>query len=128
MNEKKYTSKQYFEHIIKEMKYLEKTTKDITLEDFKKDEEKQKAVVWSLFMISDSVQEITRREKDIETKYPYIEWKNIYRFRDFVGHHYLGINKEVIWDVVKKDIPKDRISFETVYKHMYKEKDRGFDR
>ncbi|MGC8771791.1 MAG: DUF86 domain-containing protein [Brevinematia bacterium] len=38
-------------------------------------------------------------------KYSEIEWKEISRTRDKLIHHYFGVNINIVWDIIKNDIP-----------------------
>ena len=44
---------------------------------------------------------------DDETKkiVPYEDWSAISRTRDYFVHHYFGIDTNLVWDIVQKDIP-----------------------
>lgn len=43
--------------------------------------------------------------ESLRTKYPDIPFKDMAGLRDVVTHNYDGISYDMIWEVVKKDIP-----------------------
>ncbi|KQC15987.1 MAG: hypothetical protein APR56_00555, partial [Methanosaeta sp. SDB] len=43
---------------------------------------------------------------DPKKGHPEIPWRDIAGLRDVVVHQYFGLDLELIWDVVKKDIPQ----------------------
>lgn len=45
---------------------------------------------------------------ELRSLYPLIEWRAMGRTRDILVHHYFGTNRDIIWDIVKRDIPKLR--------------------
>lgn len=49
-----------------------------------------------------------------QPKYPDIPWKNISAFRNVVVHDYLGIDLEIIWDILEMDIPVLKKSVKTM--------------
>ena len=38
-------------------------------------------------------------------KHPEIPWSDVARFRDFLIHHYMGVNPKRIWDVIETHLP-----------------------
>ncbi len=42
---------------------------------------------------------------DIKNNYPDVPWKKIAGMRDVLIHEYFGIDLELKWQVVQKDIP-----------------------
>lgn len=36
----------------------------------------------------------------------HIEWQKIYGFRNIVAHHYFGINVDIVWQIIQKDLPE----------------------
>ena len=44
--------------------------------------------------------------KEIKNKYPEVPWKEIAGMRDILTHEYFGIDLELTWETVKKDIPR----------------------
>ena len=42
---------------------------------------------------------------DVKGKHPEIPWSDIARFRDFLIHHYMGVNPKRIWDVIETHLP-----------------------
>lgn len=43
--------------------------------------------------------------KEIQEKYPYVEWKEMTGFRNVIIHDYFGINLRTVWNTVKNNIP-----------------------
>jgi uncharacterized protein with HEPN domain len=37
---------------------------------------------------------------------PEIEWRKIAGSRDFVAHTYFGIDREIVWNVVREKVPQ----------------------
>jgi uncharacterized protein with HEPN domain len=35
-----------------------------------------------------------------------INWSKIYGLRNIIAHHYFGINADLVWQIIKNDIPK----------------------
>jgi len=41
----------------------------------------------------------------VKGKHPEIPWSDVARFRDFLIHHYMGVNPKRIWDVIETHLP-----------------------
>ncbi len=43
--------------------------------------------------------------KDFRNKFSEIEWEQIVGMRNVFGHEYFGIDAQLIWDIIKADLP-----------------------
>lgn len=114
--------------IVNEILLVEKFTKDVTYEDFIKNDEKEYAVVRSLEIIGEAANHIP---ETIKSKYTNIPWTEIIGMRNKITHDYFGTDYNIVWDVVKKDLPEikpyfEKLSNELSREHIYKTKDNGF--
>ncbi len=64
--------------------------------------EKQRACLRSLEVIGEATKNLS---KEFKEKYPEVEWRKIAGLRDKLIHHYFGVKWEIVWDVVKNEIP-----------------------
>ena len=42
---------------------------------------------------------------DVKGKHPEIPWSDVARFRDFLIHHYMGVNLVRVWTVIETNLP-----------------------
>ncbi|MCY4575356.1 MAG: DUF86 domain-containing protein [Chloroflexi bacterium] len=47
----------------------------------------------------------THIPNDVRDSQPEIEWRSIVGARNQVAHGYLGIDDDVVWDIIKNDLP-----------------------
>lgn len=94
--------KDYIFDVIDSIQKIEVFTKDISFEQFSKDEKTVFAVIRALEIIGEAVKKIPATVKN---KYPDIPWKEIAGMRDKLIHEYFGVNVKVIWKTIKEDIP-----------------------
>lgn len=92
----------FIEHIIENIQDIELFVTYVDKKDFLENKEKQNAVIRSLEIIGDAVKNIPQ---DIRVKYKEVPWKAIAGTRDKITHHYFGIDLELIWKMVKENIP-----------------------
>ena len=76
--------------------------KGLTINDFAKDSKTQNAVLMSLQIIGEAVNNLP---SDIKLEHNIIEWYKIIGLRNVIAHDYFKINIEIIWNTVKTDIP-----------------------
>lgn len=65
-------------------------------------EMKQYAIVRAIEIIGEAVKNLP---SSFKSKHPSISWKEIIGTRDKIIHHYFGVDLDIIWDIVNKDIP-----------------------
>jgi uncharacterized protein with HEPN domain len=51
---------------------------------------------------------------EIQIKYPEIPWKKMYNLRNLISHEYFGIDYEMIWEIVKKNLPQNKIDLQKI--------------
>ncbi|MEA2013579.1 MAG: HepT-like ribonuclease domain-containing protein [Verrucomicrobiota bacterium] len=52
--------------------------------------------------------------KKIREQNPEILWKNIAGTRDKLIHNYFGVNVDIVWNILKEDLPKLKIKIGNV--------------
>ena len=53
-------------------------------------------------------------EKNLFSQYPGIEWKGVMGMRDIIAHHYFDLDAEIVYDVIKNDLPQLRETLEQI--------------
>lgn len=71
----------------------------------------QDAVMRNIEVMGEAVKSVSERTRSF---HPAIPWQEIARMRDKLIHDYLGVDLEVVWDVVERDIPDLKGKIETV--------------
>ena len=93
----------FLKHILDEINFLTKETEGIKFEQFIKNEILKRACSRSLEIIGEAVKNLSL---DFKKQYKEIEWKKIAGLRDKMIHGYFGVNWDIVWDVIKNQIPK----------------------
>ena len=52
------------------------------------------------------------------SKYPQIPWRNIFRMRDYISHHYDGVDAEIVFDVIKDKLPPLLVTVSQIIKEI----------
>jgi uncharacterized protein with HEPN domain len=94
---------EYLKHILDEMDFLIESQKGIREEDFFKNTVLQRAFTRSLEIIGEASKKV---DPEFKKQFPDIPWKPMAQMRDKLIHDYFGIDFQIVWDIVTKEIPK----------------------
>lgn len=92
----------FLKHILESIIWIEKDVKGLSKEEFLANVPIQDAVIRRIEIIGEAVRNIPA---DLRKDYPVVPWQNISGMRDKLIHGYFGVDLELVWEVVKKDIP-----------------------
>ena len=95
----------FVEDILDAMDKAEILIADVTYEQFAGDFRIHFAVVRALEIIGEATK---RLPSDLRDQYPAIPWKGMAGMRDRIIHGYDTVDLQIVWDVVKRDIPQIR--------------------
>ncbi|MBU2542153.1 DUF86 domain-containing protein [Patescibacteria group bacterium] len=90
-------------HILESIEMIEKYIQGKTKKDFLDSELLQDAFIRRLEIIGEAVRYIP---DDVRLKYPQIPWQKVSDMRNKLIHKYFIIDMELVWEVVKKELPK----------------------
>ncbi len=93
---------EFLNDIYEAIQRIELYTKGIDYENFLKDIKTQDAVIRNLEIIGEAAKNIS---DDFKSKNPQLPWKDLAGVRDKLIHHYFGVNLEVVWYIIKDDLP-----------------------
>ncbi|MCB0169933.1 MAG: DUF86 domain-containing protein [Anaerolineae bacterium] len=93
----------YVEDILDAMEKAELLLDGVTYDQFQADFRINFAVVRALEIVGEATK---RLPLDLRQQYPGIPWKGMAGMRDRIIHSYDNVDLEIVWDVVKQDIPR----------------------
>ena len=53
-------------------------------------------------------------DKKLLSFYPEMDWKGVMGMRDIIAHHYFDLDAEIVYDVIKNDLPQLRETLEQI--------------
>ena len=97
--------KVYFLHIFDSIENIERFTKGKDKKKFFASKLVQDAVIRNLEIIGEAA---NRLPDEFKEKYRQVEWHKIVGLRHRIVHDYFGIDLEIIWQILHKDLPQFR--------------------
>jgi uncharacterized protein with HEPN domain len=86
---------------------------NLSYEEFLNDIKTQDAVVRNLEIIGEAIKNIS---EELKEKYSRVPWKDLAGVRDKLIHHYFGVNLDIVWNIVKEELPEIILQLEAILK------------
>jgi uncharacterized protein with HEPN domain len=105
----------YVSDMLNSLKELEQFTAGMNFETFARDRKTINAVVRSLEVMGEAAKRIP---EDIRTRHAAIPWKRIAGMREKLIHQYWGVDTEIVWTVIKEELPPIKPLIENVLRNL----------
>jgi len=92
----------YLSDINEAIAAIEDYIQGLSYEDFVSDRKTYSATLREFIVIGEAIINIP---DEIKNQAPSIEWRLIKDFRNFIVHEYFGVDANIVWDAVCKEIP-----------------------
>lgn len=92
----------YVLHILTAISDIKEFTEGMNKSDFLENKMAEHAVVRNIEVIGEASKHLSAEFRE---KHKDVPWKDIIKMRNKVTHFYFGINYNIVWKVVKRDIP-----------------------
>ena len=104
--------KLYIEDVLQSCREILDFTRELqNADDLGKDRRTFLAVVRSLEVVGEAARQMPRGFK---SNHPEIPWREVAGLRNVIAHEYFGLDNEIIWDVIKSQIPDLIEKFQTL--------------
>jgi len=84
-------------------------------ETFEQEELIQTWIVHHLQIIGEAARGLS---SDLKNQHPEMPWSKIIGMRNILVHHYFGIDVDVVWAVVERDLPDLKLRIETILREV----------
>jgi len=88
-------------HILESIKAIEEFSKNLNEKELHLNRLKQSAIVREIEIIGEASKNISKEFKKRNNK---IAWKDIVGTRDIMIHQYFGVDLNIVWNIITKDI------------------------
>ncbi|NVM19851.1 MAG: DUF86 domain-containing protein [Candidatus Lokiarchaeota archaeon] len=99
----KKNGKIFLTHILDSINLVEEYLKGKSKLDFLNSKQLQDSVIRRIEIIGEAIKNIPN---DIKENYSQIPWKEITGMRDILIHQYFGVDLNLTWQVIDKDLPR----------------------
>lgn len=82
---------------------IERYTADLSREQFVADEKTVDATVRNLEVIGEAVRQLPEA---FTAAHPELPWSQVAGLRNRIVHEYAGIDLEIIWNILRRDLPE----------------------
>ena len=97
---------------------IKEFVKRLSFKEFVNDDKTVSAVIRKLEIIGEPTKNIP---PFIKKKYSQLNWRGMAGMRDKLVHNYFGVDFEILWKVIKEDIP----SIKPLIKQMLEDLEKG---
>ena len=110
--------KLFIKDIFDAIESIEEFVAGMNFEEFKNDDKTVNAVVRKLEIIGEATKNIP---DEIKEKYPMLPWKEMAKIRDKLIHGYFVVDFEIVWKVVKEELPLLKPEIEEILQEEMKQ-------
>ncbi len=89
--------------IIESMERVISYRDGILYKEFTQDYKTQDAIIRNIEIMGEAVKSLSEKVKKENSDIP---WKNIAATRDKLIHDYFGVNLDIVWNIIKKEMPE----------------------
>ncbi|MBA7522814.1 hypothetical protein ES705_14934 [subsurface metagenome] len=93
---------------------IEQYIKNLSFDAFSDDQKSVDAVTRNLEIIGEAA---NRLPDEFKEKYSQIEWYKVVGLRHRIVHEYFGIDLEIIWQILHKDLPELKLRLIQIMKY-----------
>ncbi len=92
----------FVKHILNSIKHIEKYSKNLDKKHFSSNALIQDGVIRRLEIIGEAAKNLPENFRE---KHKEIPWIDITDTRNKLIHHYFGIDLDITWDIIKRELP-----------------------
>lgn len=102
----------FIRDILDALERIEQFVGQTTFEAFVKNDLLSSAVVRKLEIIGEAAKNLPA---EVRRRYPDIPWRSMARMRDRLSHGYFAVDYEVVWKVIKEELPALKPGLQEMY-------------
>lgn len=106
-------NKLFIQDILSAIEKIGRYTEELNYKEFEENELIVDAVLRNIEIIGEASKNL---DKEIRNKYDDISWKKMIGLRNIAAHEYFGVDLNIIWNIIKKNLPETKPKIEQILK------------
>jgi uncharacterized protein with HEPN domain len=98
----------YLEHIVEAIQRIERYSENMDKAVFEATDMVQDAIVRNIEIVGEASNNIRKHHPEFVEAHADLPWGNAYGMRNALAHGYYQVDLDVVWNVVKRDLPRLR--------------------
>ncbi|GBC99630.1 hypothetical protein HRbin17_02159 [bacterium HR17] len=107
----------FLKDILEAMEKIEQFTGETSFDEFVQDDMRASAVVRKLEIIGEAAKNIPSA---VRRRYPDVPWSSMARMRDRLTHGYWAVDYEIVWKVIRAELPALKPRIQEIYRKELK--------
>ncbi len=105
----------FLKHIADEIDFILSQTKNKSQKEVFDNNVLSRAIVRSFEIIGEATKKLNQ---DFKLLHPQVQWKSMAGTRDRLIHHYFGVDYDIVWDIIKNELPELQFQINSILKQQ----------
>jgi len=110
----------YVEHIVAAIDKINNYTSALDKGQFLRTDVVRDAVTWQLVVVGEASSKLVRQCPQFAAAHPEVRWRSAYDTRNRLAHGYATIEFNIVWEIVKKELPILRAQMQALLDSLQK--------